>query len=83
MTVTRPLTLTESVRADQVTVGDLLELWSGNQYRVTEVVPSSSGEIIDVRTVVEFSVDPALAVGRVQNMGRRAGTIMRRISTSG
>lgn len=71
--------MAESVRADQIVPGDLLEPWDGSQYRVTEVVPSASGKIIDIRTVVELSVDPALAIGRVQNMGRRAGTMIKRI----
>lgn len=70
--------MAESVRADQVAAGDLLELWDGNQYRVTQVEPSESGKIIRVRTVVELSVDPALAIGQVQTMGRRAGTMMKR-----
>ena len=72
-------TVAERVPADQVAAGDLLELWDGNRYRVTEVVPSASGKIIEIRTIVELSVDPVLAVGRVQNMGRRAGTMMKRM----
>jgi hypothetical protein len=69
----------ELVRADKVAAGDLVELWDGNQYRVTEVVPSASGKIISIRTVVEASVDPTLTIGRSMTMGRRAGTTMRRI----
>jgi hypothetical protein len=69
--------MASKMRAADVLVGDLIEThWNGCKYRVVEVTPSSSGEIVEIGTVVEVSGDPLLAVGRIMNFGRRAGTLV-------
>jgi hypothetical protein len=65
------------MRAADVLVGDLIETpWDGCKYRVRETEPSPSGKIVQIRTVVEVSGDPLLAIGRSMNFGRRAGTLV-------
>ena len=69
--------MAEKVPASSVRIGDLLEEpWNGSGHRVTAVEPSVSGKIIQIRTVVEFSNDPDLWVGRPFTWGKRAVTLV-------
>ena len=76
--VTGPYTLTmaSKMRAADVLPDDVIETWDGCTYRVTDTTPSASGKIVNLRTVVQSSNDPDLAVGRTMNVGRRAGTLV-------
>lgn len=77
MAASDPTPPAERIPASTIRVHDLIEEpWRGAGHRVLAVEPSVSGKIIHIKTVVEFSTDPLIWIGRPFNHSKRAATLV-------
>lgn len=64
------------LHAREIRIGDLITLWNGLGYRVQKIIPSASGKLIQIETVVEVTTLGGPELGRRFKLGKQAGTML-------